>query len=88
MPLSINICRSTNCQRPTYKQTNKQKSIKKQETNSRKKNQKSFMAKSIALVLSLSRDVGGSITLIIQQSQQQKQQQHTHTRTQKTTKFN
>lgn len=46
------------------------------------------MAKSIALVLSLSRDVGGSITLIIQQSQQQKQQQHTHTRTQKTTKFN
>lgn len=46
------------------------------------------MAKSIALVLSLSSDVGGSITLIIQQSQQQKQQQHTHTRTQKTTKFN
>jgi len=62
--------------------------MKKQERNSRKKNQKSFMAKSIALVLSLSRDVGGSITLIIQQSQQQKQQQHTHTRTQKTTKFN
>lgn len=45
MPLSINICRSTNCQRPTYKQTNKQKGIKKQETNSRKKKPKIIYGK-------------------------------------------